>query len=84
MIDTLFFEHHLRFFSKDIDQTAESISDYIHFTLSSNSTYKEFYTNTKHRPWVKPELKELFKQKSEAVRSNNRHQTKQIQQLIDA
>ena len=72
------------FFSEDIDQTAESISDYINFTLSSNSTHKEFYTNTKHRPWVKPELKELFKQKSDAVRLNNRHQTKQIQQLIDA
>ena len=72
------------FYSEDIDQTAESISDYINFTLSSNSTHKEFYTNTKHRPWVKPELKELFKQKSDAVRLNNRYQTKQIQQLIDA
>ena len=71
------------FFSEDIDQTAESISDYINFTLS-NSTNEEFFTNTKHRQWVKPELRELFKLKSKAVRSNNRHQTKQIQPLIDA
>ena len=71
------------FFSDDLDHTAEAVTEYINFTLSSNSTCKEFYVNNKHRPWITPELKELFKKKSQAVNSKNKHQTKQIQQLIN-
>ena len=55
------------FFSDDLDHTAEAITEFINFTLSSNSTCKEFYFNKKHRPWITPELKELLKEKKPGV-----------------
>jgi hypothetical protein len=71
------------FITDDIDHTVEAVTDYINFTLSSNSTCKEFYTNNNHRPWVTSELKLLFNDESQALKSKNRYKAKQIQKLIN-
>ena len=49
------------FISDDLCLTTETITDYINFTLTSNSRCEEFIINPNQRPWIKSELKAEIK-----------------------
>ena len=49
--------------SEHINILVEAVTDYVNFTLVSNTACRDFYVNTKHQPWVTQELKELFNKK---------------------
>ena len=51
------------FISDDISLTTETITDYINFTLTSNSSCEEFIINLNQRPWITSELKAKIKEK---------------------
>ena len=51
------------FISDDISLTTETITDYINFTLTSNSSCEEFIINPNQRPWITSELKAKIKEK---------------------
>ena len=51
------------FISDDMCLTTETITDYINFTLTSNSSCEEFIINPNQRPWITSELKAKIKEK---------------------
>ena len=51
------------FISDDISLATETITDYINFTLTSNSSCEEFIINPNQRPWITSELKAKIKEK---------------------
>ena len=67
--------------SENIHKSVEAVTDYVNFTLASNTTCRDFYVNTKHRPWVTPELKALFNKKNQVIK--DKQKSKQIQKLIN-
>ena len=47
------------FMNEDVDQTINTIIDYINYEVASNSTTKQYYINNNQRPWITAEIKGL-------------------------
>ena len=57
----------------NLDQTVEATTNYINFVVASNCTTKQFYSNTKQRPWVTAETKQLLKAKHNAMKNGGKN-----------
>jgi hypothetical protein len=62
----------------NIDNSAETIMDYISFSISSSSTTKSFGLNNNSRPWLTREIKGLIKQRYQAKKNKNDSHCKTI------
>ena len=70
------------FINEDVDQTINTLTDYINYVVASNSTTKQYYVNNNQRPWITAEIKGLMKQKHDANQKQNKQKSKEIQNDI--
>ena len=69
--------------SDDLDETITTISDYITYTISTNSTTIEKYVSNNNQPWLTREIKQEIKNRYKAKTDNDRLKVKQTQREIN-
>ena len=71
------------FISDDLCLTTETITDYINFTLTSNSSCEEFVINSNQRPWITSELKAEIKEKYDNKKCGDQTYRKEKQAAVN-